>query len=153
MLDEADQFSRTAMLGLRNTLALMADDVRPVLFLTVPGGELTPRLREQLEGLPDGPPAAVRAAWTGYMCDQNGPSRAELAELRAGSLRARLLEMWSLLSEDDEGRPAPADRAALARGGAWGDVSVSDGDVALFVTFHGDDREAALAEIGPLPEY
>jgi hypothetical protein len=55
MLDEAGQFSRAAMLALKNTLTLMSDDVRPVLFLTVPGGELTPRLRDLLDGLLDGP--------------------------------------------------------------------------------------------------
>lgn len=90
----------------------------------------------------------IRAAYIGYMCDQNEPSKPGLLELEEGSVREQLVRAWSELSEDDDGDPVPTDPAVLRAEKNWGDVVISDGDVALFVTFHDDDRVAALTELG-----
>lgn len=90
----------------------------------------------------------IRAAHIGYMSDQNEPSKPQLADLDEGSIGEQLLALWSGLSEDEDGNPAPGDAAILRAEEDWGDVCVSDGDVALFVTFHDDDRMTALAELG-----
>lgn len=90
----------------------------------------------------------IRAAYIGYMVDQNAPSKPELVELEVGFVRQKLFRIWSELSCDDDGNSVSTDDAELRVEEDWGDVAISDGDVALFVTFHNDDRMTALTELG-----
>lgn len=83
-----------------------------------------------------------RAAYIGYMVDQREPSKPKLVELVEGSIREQLFRMWSELSDE------VTDDTELYLEEDWGDVAVSDGDIALYVTFHDDDRTKALNELG-----
>lgn len=89
----------------------------------------------------------IRAAYIGYMSDQNEPSKPELVELDDEFLNSQLLQLWAGLSGDEDGNPVPPFGARLEEGSRWGDICVTNGDVALFVTFHDVDRMTALQKL------